>query len=114
VTPFRSLLVVIFATVAVYTGIVASRHGPNLLPVFFGDIAGLAWPGQFNLDFMCLLALTGLWVAWRHRFGAAGIALGLVAVFGGVLFLSAYLFVESRRAQGDVRALLLGSRLHDR
>jgi hypothetical protein len=111
---FRLLLLLIFAAVAVYTGIVVSQHGVNLLPVFFGDMAKLAWPGQFNLDFMCMLALSGLWVAWRHRFGAAGIALGLLAFFGGALVLSVYLFVESLRAQGDVRALLLGQRLHER
>lgn len=111
---FRLLLLLIFAAVAVYTGIVVSQHGANLLPVFFGDMAKLAWPGQFNLDFMCMLALSGLWVAWRHRFGAEGIALGLLAFFGGALVLSVYLFVESVRAQGDVRALLLGQRLHER
>jgi hypothetical protein len=111
--PFRLLLLLIFAAIAIYTGIVIADHGLNLLPVFFGDMAKLAWPGQFNLDFMSMLALSGLWVAWRHRFGAAGIALGLVAFFGGALFLSAYLFVESLRTGGDVRALLLGRRQHD-
>ena len=73
-------------------------------------MAGLAWPGQFNLDFMCMLALSGLWVAWRHRFGTVGIALGLVAFFGGALFLSAYLLVESVRTGRSVEALLLGQR----
>jgi hypothetical protein len=111
--PFRLLLLLIFAAIAIYTGIVIADHGLNLLPVFFGDMAKLAWPGQFNLDFMSMLALSGLWVAWRHRFGTAGIALGLVACFGGALFLSAYLFVESLRAGGDARALLLGRRQHD-
>jgi hypothetical protein len=104
----RLLLALIFTVITLYTGVVVAHHGLNLLPVFFGDMAGMAWPGQFNLDFMCMLALSGLWVAWRHRFGAAGIALGLVAFFGGALFLSAYLFVESFRAGGSVEALLLG------
>jgi len=39
----------------------------------------------------------------------AGVVLGLVAVFGGALFLSAYLFVESFRTKGDMRRLLLGA-----
>ena len=108
--PFRLLLVLIFTAIALYTGVVVTHHGFNLLPVFFGDMAGMAWPGQFNLDFMCMLALSGLWVAWRHRFGAAGIALGLAAFFGGALFLSAYLLVASFRADGNVEALLLGGR----
>ena len=109
-TLFRLLLVLIFTAIALYTGVVVTHHGFNLLPVFFGDMAGLAWPGQFNLDFMCMLALSGLWVAWRHRFGTAGIALGLVAFFGGALFLSAYLLIESVRTGGSVEALLLGQR----
>lgn len=107
---FRLLLVMIFTAITLYTGIVVAHHGLNLLPVFFGDMARLAWPGQFNLDFMCMLALSGLWVAWRHRFSGAGIALGMVAFFGGALFLSVYLLVESFRARGNVEALLLGQR----
>ena len=109
-TLLRLLLVLIFAVITLYTGIVVANHGLNLLPVFFGDMAALAWPGQFNLDFMCMLALSGLWVAWRHRYSGAGIALGLVAFFGGALFLSVYLFVESFRTNGTVEALLLGQR----
>jgi hypothetical protein len=112
VFPLRLLLVLIFSAIALYTGAVIARHGIGLLPVFFGDMAQLGWPGQFNLDFMCLLALSALWVAWRHRFGAAGLGLGAAAFLGGALFLSVYLFVESFRA-GDVRGLLLGPRSSD-
>ena len=107
-TFLRILLVTIFATITAYTSVVAANHGLNLLPVFFGDMAKLGWPGQFNLDFMCMLTLSGLWVAWRHRFGILGTALGLTAVFGGALFLSVYLLIESYRCGGDVRSLLLG------
>lgn len=39
---------------------------------------------------------------------ASSLALGLVAVFGGALFLSAYLLVASLRSKGDIRTLLLG------
>jgi hypothetical protein len=105
---FRLLLVAIFLLIAGYTLAVISNHGWNLLPVFFGDMGRMEWPGQFNLDFTCMLLLSGLWVAWRHRFSAPGLALGLAAVFGGSLFLSAYLLVASFRARGDIRALLLG------
>jgi len=105
---FRALLIVIFVVIASYTLHVIGDHGLNLFPVFFGDIAKLGWPGQFNLDFTCMLTLSGLWVAWRHEFSAAGIALGLLALFGGAFFLSAYLFVVSARAKGDAKVLLLG------
>jgi NADH:ubiquinone oxidoreductase subunit 2 (subunit N) len=106
---FRAFLVAVFVVVAGYTLMVIANHGMNLLPVFFGDMARMTWPGQFNLDFMCMLLLSGLWVGWRHEFSGGGIALGLLAVFGGALFLSAYLLVESIRARGDSRTLLLGA-----
>jgi hypothetical protein len=105
---FRALLVLFFLLVSVYTGLVIRDHGWDLFAVFFGDMAKVGWPGQFNLDFTCMLALSGLWVAYRHRFRPAGIALGLGAFIGGVLFLSVYLLVVSFRVKGDVRALLLG------
>ena len=107
-TAFRILLAAIFVAIAAYTLVVVSNYGINLLPVFFGDMAKMAWPGQFNLDFMCMLMLSGLWVSWRHRFSAAGIVLGLFAFFGGALFLSAYLLFESFRTGGDGKKLLLG------
>lgn len=107
-TAFRGFLGAIFVVIAGYTFVVASNHGMNLLPVFFGDMAAMAWPGQFNLDFMCMLLLSGLWISWRHQFSATGLVLGLFAVFGGALFLSAYLLFMSFRVRGDIRALLLG------
>lgn len=105
----RLFLGVIFLAVAIYTGIVIANHGWNLLPIFFGDMVAMTWPGQFNFDFMGFLLLSGLWVSWRHQFSPSGIALGLLAVFGGVLFLSLYLLIASYYAEGSVRNLLLGT-----
>ncbi|PPD15821.1 MAG: hypothetical protein CTY25_04770 [Methylobacterium sp.] len=107
---FRALLGLILGTLITYTVIVVNRHGMGLLPVFFGDIAAFTWPGQFNLDFMFMLTLAAIWVAWRHRFSAVGLGLGFLALIGGALFMSCYLLVESYRAKGDARALLLGRR----
>ena len=107
-TAFRALLIVLWVIIAGYTAVVAANHGMDVLPVFFGDMTKLEWPGQFNLDFMSMLTLSGLWVAWRHRFSAAGLALGLLALFGGAFFLTAYLLVVSVQAKGDVKELLLG------
>jgi len=107
-TLFRVFLATCLIAIVGYTSITIANHGANLLPVFFGDMAKMAWPGQFNLDFMTFLMLAGIWVAWRHRFSANGIALGVIAVFGGMLFLSAYLLVHSVKTRGDVNALLLG------
>jgi len=104
---FRILLAVIWVAIAGYTVVVVASHGMNLMPVFFGDMAKMEWPGQFNLDFLCMLMLSGLWVSWRHEFSPAGIVLGLLALFGGALFLSAYLLIVTAK-QPDVRLLLLG------
>ena len=108
-TLFRILLVTIFFGITLYTAVTISEHGWSLLPVFFGDMARMEWPGQFNFDFMCFLILSGLWVSWRHQFSGTGLLLGLIAVFGGALFLSAYLFVQSYKVKGDICALLLGT-----
>lgn len=105
---FRAFLALIFLAIASYTAAVAADHGMNLFPVFFGDIAKLGWPGQFNLDFLCMLSLSGLWVAWRHEFSGAGILLGILALNGGALFLSVYLLVVIGQAAGDMREVLLG------
>jgi len=101
-TGFRILLVAMVGVLAPYTAVVIADHGWNLLPVFFGDIGKLAWPGQFDLDFMFMLALAALWVAWRHRFSAAGLALAVLAFFGGSPFLSVYLLVVSAARKSGV------------
>ena len=105
---FRVLLVAIFTIVVAYTVVVIARHGLNLLPVFFGDIGRMEWPGQFNLDFLGFLTLSGFWLAWRHHFTPGGLALGLLGLFGGVPVLTAYLIWASLQVDGDVAALLLG------
>lgn len=105
---FRVFLAVLWIAIAGYTAVVVATHGLNLLTIFFGDMTRMAWPGQFNLDFMCMLLLSGLWVSWRHHFSAAGLLLGVLAVFGGAFFLSTYLLVISHRLSGGMAELLLG------
>lgn len=107
-TSFRVFLAAFALLLTGYTAVTVSRHGFGLLPVFFGDMAEMGWPGQFNFDFMGYLALSAIWVAWRHGFRVAGLALGACAFFGGMLFLSVYLLIESYRTRGDIAALLLG------
>ena len=105
---FRAFVVAIFIAIATYPGVVVVHHGVDLFTVFFGDMAKLSWSGQFNLDFTCMLALSGIWVAHRHQFSAPGVLLGVCAFVGGALFLSVYLLVATARAKGDAKALLLG------
>jgi hypothetical protein len=104
---FRLFLLACLIVITVYTGVTIAHHGMNLMPVFFGDIAAMAWPGQFNVDFTCFLALSALWVSWRHQFSPGGLALGVVAFFGGMLFLSIYLLVHTGRGT-NAKTLLLG------
>jgi len=105
---FRIYLAIVFACLGTATMIVGLNHGWNLLPIFFGDIAAMTWPGQFNCDFTSFLALSGLWLAWRHQFSPVGLVLGVLGVFGGMMVLAPYLFFASLKANGDVKVLLLG------
>lgn len=106
----RLVLVVILVVLAAYTAVVVSNHGWNLLEVFFGDMGAVNWPGQFNLDFMGFLILSALWTAWRHHFSPSGLALAVLAFFGGMMFLTIYLLAASYQVKGDIHALLLGAR----
>lgn len=105
---FRALLLIGWLILVSYTAVVIAAHGMNLLPVFFGDIGRAAWPGQFNLDFLCLLVLSATWTAWRNAFSVTGILLSLAALFGGAGFLLPYLLFLSFRTRGDLPTLLLG------
>lgn len=108
-TAFRVFLAAMLITVVVYTVIVIADFGLSpLLPVFFGDIATMTWPGQFNLDFFCMLLMSGFWVAWRHHFSPGGLVLGVLGLTGGAPFLTTYLIITSVQTKGDVAEMLLG------
>ena len=105
---FRLLLVAIIAVVCVYTSITIANQGIDLYTVFFGGMADMTWRGQFNLDFLCFLMMSAIWVAWRHAFTAIGLVLGFAAFNLGAPFLAGYLLVQSYRTNGNVAAMLLG------
>ncbi|MFN3451126.1 MAG: hypothetical protein ACK4ZE_03135 [Sphingorhabdus sp.] len=107
-TLFRIFLATIIAVVGIYTAVVVANHGMGLLPVFFGDIAKMEWPGQFNMDFLSFLLLGGFWLMWRHHFSVLGIILGVSIFAGGAPYLCAYLLLASFQAKGDVKEILLG------
>jgi hypothetical protein len=98
------------AVLTLYTGIVIQGSGWILFQVFLADMGKMAWPGQFNLDFMFMLSLSALWVAWRHRFSPAGLGLAVLAFFLGSSFLGVYLIVLSLRVRGGVSEILIGDR----
>lgn len=107
-TAFRLFLITALFIVLGYTSVTIANHGFNLLPIFFGDIAKMGWPGQFNLDFFCFLLLSGLWTAWRNHFSKGGIALGIAMTGLGFPLLAAYLLVLSNRTNGDIKVMMLG------
>jgi hypothetical protein len=109
-TAFRAALVLLWLAVAGYTGVVVAHHGIDLVSVFFSDVRAMGWPGQFDLDFIGMLVLSGLWVAWRHDFSARGLGLGMLAAVGGILFLATYLLVLSLQSKGSMKEVLLGAR----
>jgi hypothetical protein len=109
-TLFRLFLLTVIGAVGVYTAIVVANHGLDLLPVFFGDIAKMEWPGQFNVDFFAFMTLGATWIMWRHHFALAGIALGFCVFAGGAPYVCTYLLVASFQANGDVKEILLGKR----
>ena len=92
---FRLFLVTLLVSVSTYAVIVTLEYGGGWFGIFMGDLIAMNWPGQFNFDFMCVLAVIGLWVAWRHEFTLPGILLGLCGFLGGAFFLTTYLFVIS-------------------
>ncbi len=94
--------------IVTYTGVVGLDRGWNLFTVFFGEMAKMTWSGRFNSEFICFLTLSGLWTAWRNNFTLLGVFLGVIGFFGGIMFLAPYLFIESYRANGDYKKLLLG------
>ena len=104
----RAYLVAVVLVIGAYTAVVIANHGIGLLQVFFADMATMAWPGQFNLDFMAFLSFSALWLAWRHHFSPAGLALGVGGFFLGAPYLAVYLLVHIQRTGGDAAALLLG------
>jgi hypothetical protein len=107
-TLLRIVLVVHLALLTAYTAVVIGNHGMTLFPVFFGDIAAMGWPGQFNFDFTGFLILSALWTAWRNSFSPLGLLLAVVAFFGGMAFLSIYVLILSLGAR-DIQDILLGS-----
>jgi hypothetical protein len=104
------LAIILWLVLAGYTAFVVTAHGLGLLPIFFGDIATLTWPGQFNLDFLFMLIISASWTVWRNGATIQGIGLGLIAFFFGSAFLLAYLPWLIWKHDADPRAVLLGDR----
>ncbi|HEX2591428.1 MAG TPA: hypothetical protein VHL34_08020 [Rhizomicrobium sp.] len=107
---FRGFLLVAIVAILAYTIPVGLNHGWNFMATALADLAVMDWRGQFDIDFLFLLSLAGIWLAWRHEFSAAGLFLGVFTFFGGMPFLSVYLLYAISKNGGDMRKVLLGER----
>jgi hypothetical protein len=63
---------------------------------------------SIQYGFHVFLMLSATWVSWREGLSVRSFFLGTLAFFGGALFLSVYLLVESFKAKGNIHILLLG------
>ncbi|HEY1058116.1 MAG TPA: hypothetical protein VGE55_05225 [Limnobacter sp.] len=106
----KALLVIELLLLTAYTGVVIQNQGFDLVSHFVGNITTMGWSGQFNLDFMVLLTLSGIWVSWRHGNSPLGVLLGVFTALGGSMVLCPYLLIEISKSQGNMKALLLGQR----
>ena len=108
---YRLFLAFIIATVIIYTFPVVLKFGIiDLLPSFFGEIGEMSWQGQFNLDFLMFLLMSGFWIAWRNDFTPKGITLRIGGFFLGAPYLAAYLLYLSFQFGGDAEKVLMGER----
>ncbi len=94
------------------TVVVTLEYGLNWPAVLLTDLQAMNWRTQFDVDFLVYLVLVAVWVAWKERWGARGLALGF-ACFNGGVFVFPYLLFCVVRSDGDPRKLLLGARFDD-
>lgn len=103
-------ILLLFATAAIFAVTVAaiSNAGWNWPAVFFGDIAGLDWRAQFNVDFSVHLLLLATWIQWREGSNGRGFVFGFLSMVMGGMFGFPYLAHAIYRGQGDPKRVLLG------
>jgi hypothetical protein len=107
---FKTLLLVQTAGLLAYTFIAFQTEGADLFSVFLANIKSLTWTGQFNLDFLCYLTLSGLWIMWRNKFSGKSILVGTVAMIFGIVFFAPYLLWLLYKENGDLKHVLVGDK----
>lgn len=107
---FKTLLIVQTIGLLTYTYFAFQTEGADLFSVFTHNILSLNWSGQFNLDFLCYLTLSGLWIMWRNKFTNKSILLGLVAMVLGIVLFAPYLIWLTYKENGEIKRILIGDR----
>jgi len=93
-----------------YTLIAFKTEGANLFHVFSNNILLVNWSGQFNLDFLCYLTLSGIWIMWRNKFKTTSFLLGLLAMLLGIVLFAPYLLWLTNKENGDLKRVIIGDR----
>ena len=106
----RALLVTQILVLGVYTMYVINKEGFTLLDVFIGNIASFQWNGQFNLDFSCYLALSGLWIMWRNKFSISSVGMAIFATIIGIMAFAPYVLYLLAVERGNLKKVLVGER----
>lgn len=107
---FRALLVAQVVAVGTYTVLVFEKEGADLWSVFLNNIASLNWSGQFNLDFLCYLLLSGSWIMWRNQFEKGSTLFAIAAMILGIVVFAPYLLWLFYKEKGDLKRVLIGNR----
>jgi hypothetical protein len=107
-TLFRAALVIAWLALGWITLQAGQQLGFDKVgAIFFGDMAH-PWRAQFNVDFSFHLLLAAVWMIWSASNRALGLLFGLLAVTGGAMFTLAYLFVQTFKTDGNIKAVILG------
>jgi hypothetical protein len=109
-TLLKSLLIIQTIVLLVYTGFAIQNEGWTLFTIFTNNIAALNWNGQFNADFSCYLALSGIWIMWRNKFSISSIIFAVIAAIIGIIVFAPYLLYLLTKEKGDLKKVLLGDR----
>ena len=105
---FRISLLVIAIWTNVTAFIAIYHQGWNLFAVVATDLNSVTWNAQFDADLLSYIFLTGVWLAWRHKFTAPAIAFGFIGGLLGNAFLAPYLLYLSFKTKGNFRQMILG------
>jgi hypothetical protein len=109
-TLLKALLIIQTITLLVYTSFAIRNEGWTLFTIFTSNITALNWNGQFNLDFSCYLALSGIWIMWRNKFSVSSIIFAVIAMIIGIIIFAPYLLYLLTKEKGDLRKVLLGGK----
>lgn len=109
-TALKILLIVQTVGLLIYTMVAFQNEGPDLLGVFLQNVVSWNWSGQFNLDFLCYLVLSGLWIMWRNKFVGKYILLGGAAMVLGIVLFAPYLIWLINKEKGNLKRVFVGDR----